>query len=219
MGKLMRAKYRVIRTILADVLISLLPIPIRFFPVRWAHFWTLKKSPINNAKYESTIKITNNKYRATCKNILFGRRSFSVNARTAERTIKVDAFKASYVSRTKFFEQIFTGIYWHLLSHRFKNAVLGRLEIVRQKCFFWQELERSETCFWFSCGSILFIILSEVRFIKLLVFGAKLCCKMSDLWGILASAILKFYGWSIVLFRTPLPTAHYRQHHHHHHHM
>ena len=51
------------------------------------------KSEINNAKYESTIKISNKKYRTTFKNLLIGRRNLSVNVRTAERTIKVDAFK------------------------------------------------------------------------------------------------------------------------------
>ena len=86
---------RVIGTILVDIQISLLPTPGRIFPIRWAHSWALRQNHINNAKYESTIKLSNKKYRATCKDLLVGRRNFSVNTGTAERTIEVDAFKVT----------------------------------------------------------------------------------------------------------------------------
>ena len=62
---------------------------------RWAYSWALRQSFINNAKYESTTKTTNKKYRATCKHLLVGRRNFSVNARTVEQIIKIDTFKIS----------------------------------------------------------------------------------------------------------------------------
>ena len=94
MGKKpIRASCRVVGTIREDILISLLPTPSRILPIRQAHSLPLRQSLINNAKYESTIKISNKKYRATCKNLLIGRQNYSVNARNAERTIKVDAFK------------------------------------------------------------------------------------------------------------------------------
>ena len=90
--KLIKASCRVIGTILVDIPISLLPTPIRVFPIRWAHHWALRKSLINNAKYESTIKISNKNDRATWKNLLIDRGNLSVNMRTAEWITKKDAF-------------------------------------------------------------------------------------------------------------------------------
>ena len=90
--KTIRATCRVIGTILVDIPISLLPTPSRIFPIRWAHSWALSQSLKNNIKYESTVKISNKKYRATWKNLLIDRRNLSVNARTAERITKEDAF-------------------------------------------------------------------------------------------------------------------------------
>ena len=43
--------------------------------------------------------------------------------------------QASYVSETKIFFRRFKGVYKHFFSNCFKNAVLGRLEIVHCKCF------------------------------------------------------------------------------------
>ena len=83
---------RVIGTMLVGNPISLLPTPSIIFPIRWAHSWALEQSLINNTKYESTVKISNKKYRVTWKNLLIDRRNLSVNARTAERITKVDAF-------------------------------------------------------------------------------------------------------------------------------
>ena len=45
--------------------------------------------------------------------------------------------KASYVSGSKIFERRFTGLYRHLLSQCTKTEVLGHLEMVQYKCFFW----------------------------------------------------------------------------------
>ena len=93
MGKKpIRASCRVIGTILVNIPISLLPTSSRIFPIRWAHSWALKQSLINNTKYESTVKISNKKYKATWKDLLIDRRNLSVNARTAEQITKVDAF-------------------------------------------------------------------------------------------------------------------------------
>ena len=47
--------------------------------------------------------------------------------------------KASCVSGTNIFLRRFTGVYRHLIS----NAVLGCLEMVQRKCFFWHQ---PETC-------------------------------------------------------------------------
>ena len=44
--------------------------------------------------------------------------------------------KASYVSGTKSFLRRCTGIYRHMLSKCFENAVLGRLEMVQCGCIF-----------------------------------------------------------------------------------
>ena len=44
--------------------------------------------------------------------------------------------KAFYVLGTNIFSRRYAGICRHLLSKRFENAVLGRLETVQCKCFF-----------------------------------------------------------------------------------
>ena len=81
--------------------------------------------------------------------------------------------KVSHISGTKIFSLIFTGIYKHLLSKCLENAVLGRLERVQWKCFFWHTTEacllenlQAEEGFWLFCRSIFFTILSELRFVK-----------------------------------------------------
>ena len=88
MGKKpIRTSCIVIGTILVNIPISLLPTPSRIFPIRWAHCWALKQNLINNTKYESNVKISNRKYRATWKNLLIYQRNLLVNARTAERLL------------------------------------------------------------------------------------------------------------------------------------
>ena len=47
--------------------------------------------------------------------------------------------KAYYVSGTKIFSRRYAEIYRHLHSKCFKNAVLGRLEMVQCQCFFWHQ--------------------------------------------------------------------------------
>ena len=79
-------------TILVNIPISLLPTPSRIFPIRWAHSWALKQSLINITNYESTVKISYKKHRATWKNLLVDWRNLSVNAWIAKRITKVDAF-------------------------------------------------------------------------------------------------------------------------------
>ena len=91
-NKTIRASCRVIGTILVDIQTSLIPTPSRIYPIRWAHSWALRQSLINNAKYESTVKIINKKYRATWKNLLIDWQNLSVNAQTDEQITKVDAF-------------------------------------------------------------------------------------------------------------------------------
>ena len=90
--KTIRASCGVIGTILVDITISLLPAPSRIFPIRWAHSWALRQSLVNNTKYESSVKISNKKYRANWKNLLIDQRNLSVNTWTAEWITKVDAF-------------------------------------------------------------------------------------------------------------------------------
>ena len=80
--------------------------------------------------------------------------------------------KASYVSRTNIFERRFTGIYRHLLSKCSKNAVLERLKMVQCKCFYWHQ---PKTYFWLCCGSIFFIMMSELRFVNRMRFFERNC--------------------------------------------
>ena len=86
------ASCKVILMILVDIPISLPPTPSRIFPSRGAYSWALRQSLINNIKYKSTVKISNKKYRTTCKNLLIGQQNSSVNTWTAEGIIKVGAF-------------------------------------------------------------------------------------------------------------------------------
>ena len=100
------ASCTVIGTILVDIPISILPTSSRIFLIRWANSWALKKSQINNRKYESTVKISNKKHRATGKNLLTDRRNLSVNARTVEPITKVDAFTVTTKINRWIFMQI-----------------------------------------------------------------------------------------------------------------
>ena len=90
--------------------------------------------------------------------------------------------RGSNISGTKIFLRRFTGIYRHLLSNGLKNAILGRLEMVQCKCFFWQKPEPcllvslwSEKDFWLCCGNTFFEMLSELRFVKWLRFFDRNC--------------------------------------------
>ena len=51
----------------------------------------------------------------------------------------------------------------------FKNAVLGRQEMVQCKCYFWHQTEpllESQKGFWLRCDSILFSVSSKLKFVK-----------------------------------------------------
>ena len=81
--------------------------------------------------------------------------------------------KPDKILGTKIFLQGCTEIYRHLLSRYFKNAVLGRQEMMQCKYFFWNQTENcwlenlsSEKGFWLRCESILFSMSSELRFLK-----------------------------------------------------
>ena len=81
--------------------------------------------------------------------------------------------KPDKILGTKIFLQGCTEIYRHLLSRYFKNAVLGRQEMMQCKYFFWNQTENcwlenlsSEKGFWLHCESILFSVSSELRFLK-----------------------------------------------------
>ena len=65
-----------------------------------------------------------------------------------------------------------TEIYKHLLSKSSENAILGRLEMVLCNFFFWHQ---PEICFWLCCGSIFFILLSDLRFLKWVTFFERNC--------------------------------------------
>ena len=65
-----------------------------------------------------------------------------------------------------------TGIYRHLLSRYFKNAVLECLERSQCKFFFWHQ---PETCFWLCYRSLFFIMLSNLRFVKWVRFLEQNC--------------------------------------------
>ena len=94
----------------------------------------------------------------------------SQTAICVKEIIKSHATKASYISGTKNFERRFTGIYRH--SKCSKNAVPGPRKMVECKCFF---LTPTRNIFWLCCSSILFIMLSELRFVKLVIFFASFC--------------------------------------------
>ena len=69
-----------------------------------------------------------------------------------------------------------------LLSNCFKNAVLRRQEMAQCKYFFWHQTEtcllenlESQKGFWLRCGSILFSMSSELKFIKWMRFFERNC--------------------------------------------
>ena len=106
----------------------------------------------------------------------------------AQTVIKAPHYiRGSNISGTKFFLRRFTGTYRHLLSKGLKNAILGRLEMVQCKCFFWQKPETclpvnlwSEKDFWLCCGSTFFEIVGWVEVCKMIeIFWPKLHCKIN----------------------------------------
>ena len=78
--------------------------------------------------------------------------------------------KPYYDSETKIFLRRYLQIHRHLLSMCFKNAVLGRQEIVQ--CNIFSDTKQKHDCwksqkyFWLCCGRILFLMSSELRFVK-----------------------------------------------------
>ena len=98
---------------------------------------------------------------------------------------------SSHLTRSlkKIFLRRYIEIYRHLLSKYFKNAVLGRQEMVQCKYFFWHQTETcllenllSQEEFRLCCGSILLSMSSELRFVKWVSFFERNCCKMCDLF-------------------------------------
>ena len=88
--------------------------------------------------------------------------------------------KSHYVSGAKIFWRRYTKVYRHLHFKLFKNAVLGRQEMVQCKCFFWHQ---AEICLLKSLFSVIFND-KWVEICKMIdVFWMKLYCKtMSDLF-------------------------------------
>ena len=88
--------------------------------------------------------------------------------------------KSYYVSGAKIFWRRYTKVYRHLHFKLFKNAVLGRQEMVQCKCFFWHQ---AEICLLKSLFSVIFND-KWVEICKMIdVFWMKLYCKtMSDLF-------------------------------------
>ena len=87
-----------------------------------------------------------------------------------------------YVFAKKVFLWIYTQTWRHLLSTYFKNEDLACQEMVQCKCFFWSQTEtclleilHSQKSFWLSCGSILFSISIELRFLKWMRFSERTC--------------------------------------------
>ena len=86
-----------------------------------------------------------------------------------------------YVFGTKIFLQRYTEINRHLLSKCFKNAAIGRQEMVQCKCFFLTpeayvlENLQIQKGFWLYCWSILISISIELRFVTLVRFFEENC--------------------------------------------
>ena len=87
--------------------------------------------------------------------------------------------KPYYDSETKIFLRRYLQIHRHLLSMCFKNAVLGRQEIVQ--CNIFSDTKQKHDCwksqkyFWLCCGRILFLMSSELRFVKWVTLFERNC--------------------------------------------
>ena len=97
--------------------------------------------------------------------------------------------KASYVAGTNILSRRYTGIYKHLLSQCFENAVLWCLKMVKCKCFFLTSNRNmfvrkfvKRVGFWLRCGSIFCTMLSELRLSNKWGFCLKLHCKINDIF-------------------------------------
>ena len=76
---------------------------------------------------------------------------------------------------------------YNLLSKGSKNVVLGRLEMVQCKCFFWQQ---PETYFWLCHGIMLFIMLSQLSFVEWVRFSRNFIVK----WVIVFTSFCWVWG-------------------------
>ena len=105
--------------------------------------------------------------------------------------------KSYFVSGTKIFLRRYREIYRHLLSKCFKNAVLGRQEIVQYRCFFLTASRKIFAGKFVKWERFLAVylehIFSNVKWVEVRkmskVFWAKLYCKMSDLLRQFLSAL------------------------------
>ena len=98
--------------------------------------------------------------------------------------------KSYYISGTKMFLRKYTEIYRHLRSKCFKNAVLGRQEIVKCKCFCLTPNRNMLAGKSVKSERFLVVLQEHIIFNVKWVevhkmsefFWAKLSCKMSDLF-------------------------------------
>ena len=82
---------------------------------------------------------------------------------------------------------------------------IGRLEMVQCQCFFWHQ---PKTFFWLRCGSIFFIMLSELRFVKWVRFFERNCIvkwvifftSFCYLWEVLPENLKVVYKFQILCF-------------------
>ena len=97
----------------------------------------------------------------------------------------------SYVFGIKFFLRRYTEMYRHLLSKCFKNAVLGRQEMVQRKCsfltpnrnMFARKFLKSERLFTVLQEHV--ILSNEFRFVNWVVFWAKMHYRMREYFSLL----------------------------------
>ena len=97
----------------------------------------------------------------------------------------------SYVFGIKFFLRRYTEMYRHLLSKCFKNAVLGRQEMVQRKCsfltpnrnMFARKFVKSERLFTVLREHV--ILSNEFRFVNWVVFWAKMHYRMREYFSLL----------------------------------
>ena len=98
--------------------------------------------------------------------------------------------KATYASGTKTFYVGYTGIWRHLISQCFENAVLGCLKMVQWKCFFWHHPQN--VCWKICTVSGFLAVLRELSFYNVEwvkvrkisdVFCVKLYCKVNDFFA------------------------------------
>ena len=99
--------------------------------------------------------------------------------------------KSYYVFGIKSFLRRYTEMYRHLLSKCFKNAVLGRQEMVQRKCsfltpnrnMFARKFVKSERLFTVLREHV--ILSNEFRFVNWVVFWAKMHYRMREYFSLL----------------------------------